>query len=133
MQGDSVRLSVSGHHITGEELRTGGEQGDRVGRLGQGGDGQACHGERLTDGGQRDGGKNGELLWLQGGLLVDGGGQESGGGGGPLETRPLGRALGGSFVFGRLWAGQESSHLLLLPLLFQLHLQVCTGRKSTAD
>lgn len=124
MQGDSVRLSVSGHHVAGEKLRAGREQGDRVGGLSQGGDGQACHGEWLTHRGQRDGGEDSELLGLQGGLLVDGGGQEGGGGGGPLETRPLGLPLGGSFVFGRLWTGEESSHLLLLPLFFQLQLQV---------
>lgn len=72
MQGDGVRLSVSSHHVAREELRASREQGDRVGGLGQGGHWQACHGEWLTHRGQRDWGKYGELLGLQGGLLVDG-------------------------------------------------------------
>lgn len=58
-------------------------------------------------------------------MLVDRGGQEGGGGGRSLESRPLGRAFSGSFVFGRLGAGEKSSYLLLLLLFFQLHLQVC--------
>lgn len=125
MQRDGVRLSVSSDHVAREELRAGGEQGDRVGRLSQGGDGQPRHGEGLPHGRQRDGGQNGELLGLQGGLLVDGGRQEGGGGGGPLEARPLGGSLSGSFVFDRLRAREKSSQLLLLPLFLQLDLQVC--------